>query len=160
MQVDNFVLIAIEQLNRQHLIYWNFDLNTYLSHLANKSDHVKLLSHLPIQVFNLGTCAACQASNMSKQQLYSTHMIPLLQYIKTKWPSISLLIWHDMLADYSVEELQPFGNLVEPMAWGYLDDIGNYFPPEMFSRFSQVFDNIWVASSYKGSSGTVNTSQK
>ncbi|XP_028412708.1 hexosaminidase D-like [Dendronephthya gigantea] len=105
------------------------------------------------EVFNLGTCAACQASSMSKQQLYSTHMIPLLQYVKTKWPSISLLIWHDMLADYSVEELQPFGSLVEPMAWGYLDDIGNYFPQEMFSRFSQVFDNIWVASSYKGSSG-------
>lgn len=90
---------------------------------------------------------------MSKQQLYSHHMIPLLQYIKTKWPSICLLMWHDMLAEYSIEELQPFGNLVELMAWGYFDDMRNYFPKEMFDRFIQIFDNIWLASSYKGSSG-------
>lgn len=58
-----------------------------------------------------------------------------------------------MLAEYSVEELQPFGNLIEPMAWGYVDDISNYFPKEMFARFGQVFENMWVASSFKGSSG-------
>ena len=90
---------------------------------------------------------------MSKQQLYKSHMIPLLQYIKTKWPGLSLLMWHDMLAEYSVEELQPFGNLVEPMAWGYVDDVSNYFPKEMFVRFGEVFENMWVASSFKGSSG-------
>lgn len=58
-----------------------------------------------------------------------------------------------MIGEYSVQELQPFGNLVEPMAWGYVDDMSNYFPSEMFARFAQVFDNIWVASSFKGSSG-------
>ena len=105
------------------------------------------------EVFNIGTCRTCQESNVSKPQLYRTHMIPLLQYIKTKWPSISLLMWHDMIAEYSIEELQPFSNFIEPMAWGYEDDISNYFPKDMFSRFGQVFDNIWVASSFKGSSG-------
>ena len=109
--------------------------------------------HLYLQVFNLGTCQTCLASNMNKQQLYKSHMIPLLQYVKTKWPCLSLLMWHDMLAEYTVEDLHPFGNLVEPMAWGYVDDVSNYFPKEMFARFSQVFDNIWVASSFKGSSG-------
>jgi hexosaminidase len=62
-------------------------------------------------------------------------------------------MWHDMIAEYSIEELQPFGNLIEPMAWGYVDDISNYFPKDMFARFGQVFDNIWIASSFKGSSG-------
>jgi hexosaminidase len=62
-------------------------------------------------------------------------------------------MWHDMIAEYSIVELQPFSNLIEPMAWGYVDDISNYFPKDMFSRFGQVFDNIWVASSFKGSSG-------
>ena len=80
-------------------------------------------------------------------------MVPLLQYIKTKWPHLSLIIWHDMLGKFSVEELQPLANLVEPMAWGYVDNLTNYFPQGMFHRFGQVFENIWVASSFKGSSG-------
>lgn len=105
------------------------------------------------EVFNLGTCDTCRASNLSKQQLYCNHMVPLVQYIKTKWPILCVLIWHDMFGDYSVEELQPFANLVEPMAWGYVDNLTNYFPQGMFHRFSQVFDSIWVASSFKGSSG-------
>lgn len=104
-------------------------------------------------MFNLGTCDTCLASNLSKQQLYCHHMVPLLQYIKAKWPNLCVIIWHDMLGSYSVEELQPFANLVEPMAWGYIDNLTNYFPQGMFHRFGQIFDSIWVASSFKGSSG-------
>ncbi|CAF0807732.1 unnamed protein product [Rotaria sp. Silwood1] len=46
--------------------------------------------------------------------------------------------------------------LVVPMIWAYVDDIKSWFDDSFWIRFS-TFPEVWVASSYKGSSGEITT---
>ena len=105
-------------------------------------------------MFGLGdSCSRCHERQLSVKHLFLEHMIPLLQYIKSKWPPVKIIMWDDMIREYKVDELQPLSGLVEPMIWGYEDNILECFPTGMFDRFASVFDDMWIASSFKGSSG-------
>eukprot|EP00794_Sanderia_malayensis_P000314 gene314-944_t len=96
--------------------------------------------------------------SQSKAKLYLKHMISVLTYIKSKWPSLKILIWDDMFREFSTDDLQELASgceVVIPVAWSYGDDLRGAFPNGMFERFAEVFDEIWIASSFKGSAGPV-----
>ena len=57
------------------------------------------------------------------------------------------------LREATVKELESLGPSIIPMVWSYGDDLTGKFPNGMWQRYSDVFDEIWIASSYKGSSG-------
>lgn len=43
-----------------------------------------------------------------------------------------------------------FGSLVEPVVWMYAENLDDQIYPDMWSRFSEVFPNMWAASAFKG----------
>ena len=96
---------------------------------------------------------------MSKEKLYLTHMVRLMNYINCKWPTLRLLLWDDMFREFStcdLEELASSADCVIPVVWSYVDNLSDVFPSGMFERFGDVFDEIWIASSFKGSAGMFN----
>lgn len=105
------------------------------------------------EVFCIGVCKDCIASQQTHNQLFLSHMMPLLKIIQSKYPNLKLFIWDDMFRDFTVKELESLGHSVTPMVWAYGDDLTGKFPNGMWQRYADVFDEIWVASSYKGSSG-------
>ncbi len=83
-------------------------------------------------------------------------MISVLNYIASKWPSLKVLIWDDMFREFSTDDLEELASSAEsviPVVWSYVDDLTDAFPSGMFERFGEVFDEIWIASSFKGSAG-------
>lgn len=107
------------------------------------------------EVFCLGLCKECLETQQSNAKLFLSHMMPLIKLIEAKYPTIKIIIWDDMFRDFSVPDLEMLGPTVIPMVWSYVDDLTNQFPVNMWGRYGDVFDEIWIASSFKGSSGPV-----
>ena len=37
--------------------------------------------------------------------------------------------------------------------WGYMEDVVNYFGPQLYLKYGRIFGSIWIATAYKGASG-------
>eukprot|EP00795_Rhopilema_esculentum_P017789 gene17789-9467_t len=110
------------------------------------------------EVFCFCQCKACveACKTISKERLYTNHMISIINYISTKWPALQILIWDDMFREFSIcelEELSGNGSIVIPVVWSYVGNLNDVFPNGMFERFGEAFEEIWIASSFKGSAG-------
>ena len=49
---------------------------------------------------------------------------------------------------------------MKPMMWGYMAQVGRYFPEVFYEKYGRVFGSIWVASAYKGAQGELATITK
>jgi len=109
------------------------------------------------EVFCMAICKDCQSAcrQISRHQLYLSHMVPLIRSIQSKYPKLKIMIWDDMFRDFSIPDLESLGSSVIPVVWSYVDDLTGQFPAGMWGRFDAAFDEIWIASSFKGSSGPV-----
>ncbi|XP_072026677.1 hexosaminidase D-like [Amphiura filiformis] len=113
------------------------------------------------EVFHLGLCAKCRArqdSGLDKSELFLTHVSRVLKYLKNKYPSVTFIMWDDMLRTVSVEQMKAhnLGEMVDPMVWNYSAQDANFrsrFTDDMWSNYAAVFSNVWAASSFKGAFG-------
>ncbi|CAF1215914.1 unnamed protein product [Adineta steineri] len=91
--------------------------------------------------------------------LFIRHVTRVAKYIKSKHPNIKLFIWHDMLSQIvnsGYNNITELVELVVPMVWTYVDDVKTWFDDRFWMGFS-MFHEVWVASSFKGSSGEITT---
>jgi len=141
------------------------------------------ISHIHIgadEVWNIGRCNACQAwmhnwmsassnssssgsSNSSststtesedaRDALFLDHVIHLATYLKQKYPKVQVVMWDDMFREARLEILSAsqIGKLVQPMVWMYTPVLN--LPADIWDRYSQIFDAVWVASAFKGATG-------
>ena len=103
------------------------------------------------EVFCINLCKKCVGSRESIPKLYLSHMEPLINTIQTKYPALKIFVWDDMFREFSVEQLEKLSPQIIPMVWSYVDYLD--FPEGMWRRYGSVFEEIWIASSFKGSSG-------
>lgn len=103
------------------------------------------------EVFCIKLCKKCVDSRESIPTLYLSHMEPLINTIQTKYPALKIFIWDDMFREFSVDELEKLSPQIIPMVWSYVDYLE--FPEGMWRRYGSVFEEVWIASSFKGSSG-------
>ena len=85
-------------------------------------------------------------------------MIKIATYIRSKLPKAKILFWDDMVQNMDENLLVAFvrdlkKNEMEPMMWGYMEDVRNYFQPHIYEKYGRIFGSIWVATAYKGASG-------
>lgn len=59
---------------------------------------------------------------------------------------------HKNLKKKEINELE-----IEPMMWGYMEDVARYFQPSIYEKYGRVFGEIWIATAYKGASGELAT---
>ncbi|CAF1528340.1 unnamed protein product [Adineta ricciae] len=91
--------------------------------------------------------------------LFIRHVTRVAKYVKSKRPDIKLFIWHDMISQLinsGSSNTTELIDLVIPMVWTYVDDVNPWFDDGFWMRFS-MFHEVWVASSFKGSSGEITT---
>lgn len=46
---------------------------------------------------------------------------------------------------------------IEPMMWGYMENVETYFQHHIYEKYGRIFGSIWIATAYKGASGELAT---
>ncbi|VBB34847.1 unnamed protein product [Acanthocheilonema viteae] len=81
----------------------------------------------------------------------------IAKYARNELGFVEVLVWNDMFGDIDAALLKEYqmGELFVPVVWGYAVDVNklNYFPANMFKRYSQVFSKMMFASAFKGANG-------
>ncbi|VDO45872.1 unnamed protein product, partial [Onchocerca flexuosa] len=81
----------------------------------------------------------------------------IAKYAKKTLGFTEVLAWNDMFGDIDVNLLNEYkmGELVVPVIWGYAVNVTkpDYFPKDMFERYSQAFPKMIFASAFKGANG-------
>jgi len=85
-------------------------------------------------------------------------MTKIASYIRSKLPGVKILFWDDMVQNMDENVFLPFVNELkkhelEPMMWGYMEDVRSYFQPHIYEKYGRIFGSIWIATAYKGASG-------
>ncbi|XP_046673115.1 hexosaminidase D-like [Homalodisca vitripennis] len=106
------------------------------------------------EVWHLGLCSLCTAK--SKERTFLLHVTAVLSHLRSRYPHIRPIMWDDMLRNVDQSVLQEFkiGDLVEPMVWHYQPAQTFSLTKEMWHKYSQVFPRIWLASAFKGATGS------
>ncbi|XP_064113847.1 hexosaminidase D-like isoform X1 [Macrobrachium nipponense] len=111
------------------------------------------------EVWHLGRCPRCQdfidSQKMSTSDLFLTWLLKVTRWIKKEYPGLSLIMWDDMIRSIPLEKLKSgrLGDVVEPMIWQY--HARKFDLPEgMFERYAAVFNGLWIASAFKGATGS------
>uniref|UniRef100_A0A915PK95 Beta-N-acetylhexosaminidase n=1 Tax=Setaria digitata TaxID=48799 RepID=A0A915PK95_9BILA len=95
--------------------------------------------------------------NSSVDRLKLEHITRISNYARNTLGFTEVLVWNDMFGDINADLLNEYkmGELVIPVIWGYAVDVTklDYFPRDMFKRYSQVFPKMMFASAFKGANG-------
>nr|CAD7447511.1 unnamed protein product [Timema bartmani] len=105
------------------------------------------------EVFQLGECPRCR--NQMRESLFLAHVTRVATYVRQHYPSVTPIIWDDMLRHLSPQSLEEFriGELVEPMVWVYAEDVYRFVPSMVWDKLAAVFPYVWAASAFKGAFG-------
>lgn len=104
------------------------------------------------EVFHMGECEKCRL--ILRETLFLQHVEVVARYVRRKYSAIPI-VWDDMLRHISESAMQEthMGELVEPMVWVYAEDVYRFVQPSVWTKYGQVFPNIWAASAFKGAFG-------
>ncbi|XP_071443606.1 hexosaminidase D-like [Hetaerina americana] len=114
------------------------------------------------EVWHMALCERCQAQVVlekpenRKSRLFLNHVLAVAKFIQNTYPSLGIIIWDDMLRGMSTEILMEYdlGKYVEPMIWHYRAEDNFQLPTDMWEKYSKIFPNFWVASAFKGATGS------
>ncbi|KAK7111153.1 hypothetical protein V1264_010836 [Littorina saxatilis] len=110
------------------------------------------------EVYHLGICDECRRrqleDGLSPEQIFLQHVKNVAQHVRDNYPSVTPIVWDDMFrcTDLDVLKDSGLGGLVEPMVWHYLTSF--QLPADFWEKLSAVFPTIWVASAFKGATGS------
>lgn len=125
-----------------------------LDQIIRKSPEIKYIHIGSDEVWHLGLCESC--SKRPKSEVFLSHVVAVLQYLRHQYPHVMPIMWDDMLRCIDEKTLYEYGigNLVEPMVWHYHPAGSFNLPDDMWIKYSRVFPNIWIASAFKGATGS------
>ncbi|KAG0724192.1 Hexosaminidase D [Chionoecetes opilio] len=110
-------------------------------------------------VWHIGKCPRCQAEMDSKGlsvgDFFLAWVFKVAWWLKREYPTTTLIMWDDMMRNVPAERLKSSGvtEIVEPMVWQYQDKTFD-LPSDLFEKYSSIFPSIWVASAFKGATGS------
>lgn len=112
------------------------------------------------EVWYLGVCSRCidvmNKNDWSKNRLFLEHISAIVNGIHKKHPHLKILMWDDKFRSMSLEELNSSGikSLVELVVWKYDRNVYEELGPNLWDTYASVFSKIWIASAYKGATGS------
>lgn len=89
-----------------------------------------------------------------KGDLYLRHVGPILDMLNER--GVRPILWHDMMINWSDEELRGLAGKSDLMVWGYNghpDETSAHFNTKHIKRFQENGVNLWAAGAYKGADG-------
>lgn len=112
------------------------------------------------EVYLLGKCEKCfvkmNQTGWTKQKLFLSHVVAVSHIIKESHPDIRILMWDDEFRNIKQEDLEQWqiSRLVEPVVWKYGPDVYFQLGPNLWDVYINVFPKIWIASAFKGATGS------
>ena len=108
------------------------------------------------EVFTLGSCPRCKkfVKQYGKSQLYLDFLNPLIDQVNNN--GIRVLIWHDMLRDWPMNQLKTFAGRADLMFWNYgwvPGEIEAFCSPRQITACQRAGIGCWGAAAYKGADG-------
>ena len=109
------------------------------------------------EVYNLGECTRCQQyltrQKFGKSDLFLHHIKKVASYVKNTY-DVQPIMWDDEFRKVPIKAIQDaeVGNLLEIMVWKYSKGIMVDLRPDIWEKYSLVFNGIWIASAFKGAS--------
>ncbi|CAF0942961.1 unnamed protein product [Brachionus calyciflorus] len=93
---------------------------------------------------------------------FMSHLVKIANHIRSKIPNVKIIFWDDMMHGMDETSLlmykKDIDNLqLQPMMWGYMENVETYFQPDLYVKYGNVFGKIWIATAYKGASGELAT---
>ncbi len=78
-------------------------------------------------------------------------MVPLVRLVHEQKKKV--LLWDDIMRRWSVSQIEPLQNLIEPVVWEYRGNVEDKISTDVFRKYKKVFHSVWASSSFKGSTG-------
>ncbi|XP_016879973.1 hexosaminidase D isoform X1 [Homo sapiens] len=97
-----------------------------------------------------------QQEQNSTGKLCLSHMRAVASGVKARRPSVTPLVWDDMLRDLPEDQLAASGvpQLVEPVLWDYTADLDVHGKVLLMQKYRRCgFPQLWAASAFKGATG-------
>ncbi|XP_065199818.1 hexosaminidase D-like [Planococcus citri] len=106
------------------------------------------------EVWHMSLCENCRQHH--KHDLFMKHITSVLRFVKENYPNVTPIMWDDMLRSIDINLLKEFeiGQYVEPMVWEYHRVDTFSLGTDLWEKYSDVFEKIWVASAFKGATGS------
>ena len=96
----------------------------------------------------------------SQYELFAHHLGIITNYIKEKYPKVSLFVWHDVLQNLNLQTLQKYNLMtrINPVLWSYREEMGveGFVVGPQSTVFGQ-FKSLWGATAFKGAAHEVAT---
>lgn len=94
---------------------------------------------------------------ITTEGLYLNHIKKVRDFLKEKYSLLKILMWDDQLRNFSDEDAQNELKTLDitPVVWQYDTDVFNALGPSLWSQYSKVLKNIWIASAFKGATGNL-----
>ncbi|XP_073877135.1 hexosaminidase D isoform X10 [Macaca fascicularis] len=97
-----------------------------------------------------------QQEQNSTGKLCLSHMRAVASHVQNRRPSVTPLVWDDMLRDLPEDQLAASGvpQLVEPVLWDYAADLDVHGKVLLMQKYWRCgFPRLWAASAFKGATG-------
>ncbi|XP_013407947.1 uncharacterized protein LOC106171956 [Lingula anatina] len=111
------------------------------------------------EVYHLGMGEQCSMhmvkEKLTKADLFLKHAVDVATSLKEMAPKVQPIMWDDMLRKINTTTLKKYklAEVVEPMVWNYVPHVESRVTPDIWSKYAEVFKNVWIASSFKGATG-------
>ncbi|GFS05600.1 hexosaminidase D [Elysia marginata] len=121
------------------------------------------VTHLHIgcdEVYELGKGASAtvmQEKKLTVDQMFLQHVKRVAQMVSTyQHREVVPVMWDDMLRKISEEDIvrSSLPSQVEIMVWHYTPNVTQKVGHENFEKYGRLFKAIWIASSFKGATGS------
>ena len=107
--------------------------------------------------YNIGECQLCQSVILNKQwsrsDFFLNHAKAIAKYVKNAY-DVQPIMWDDEFHKVPLKAIQnsEIGQYVEIMVWKYSPGILVELRNELWERYHDAFNGVWVASAFKGAS--------
>lgn len=93
-------------------------------------------------------------------ELFAYHLNIIANYIKSKAPDMVLLIWHDVIQNLDIFQLEKYKllQLINPVLWSYREDMSveGFVTGSQASIFGK-YRTLWGATAFKGATHEIAT---
>ncbi|KPJ19177.1 Hexosaminidase D [Papilio machaon] len=109
------------------------------------------------EVYHMNKCAQCRSRRQKEIDIYMSHLQSVTDIVKLYSPNVTVLFWDDMLrgVDSNYWSTMKSMNDVEPVCWDYATML--HVSHRNLYNYHKKFNNIWIASAYKGAEGVTAT---
>lgn len=96
------------------------------------------------------------AQTHGKDKLYLQHVEPILDSLIAR--GIRPILWHDMMVEWSDEQIKRLSSKCDLMVWGYSghpDTTEHHYNTKHIQRFHDLKVPMWAAGAFKGADGPI-----